>query len=233
MAAESARIALKCEEAKVSCKLDLEKCSLRKIPDAIYLLMRGVELQCMSLAHNDITTVPSRLGLKLVTLTSQYITTLLVIVMLVFISFSVDLDLSYNHLTKLPLELGNMIALHTLKLSNNNFTDIPIVIGTFTKLHTLDMSNNQIQSIPINDLSVLNDLYFLNVSYNHLTECISFMCFPGLHEINMSHNKVTTVNYDSELAILPWLEAIDLTGNPLNDDNRDYLQSIIRIKILL
>ena len=70
MGAESARIALKCGEAKNSSKLDLEKCGLRKIPDAIYLLMRGVELQNVSLAHNDITIVPSKFGTKLMTITS-------------------------------------------------------------------------------------------------------------------------------------------------------------------
>ena len=71
MAAESAKIAVRCEEAKATCKLDLEKCDLRKFPDAIYFLMRGVPLQSVSLAHNNLTILPSKFGLKMVSLTSM------------------------------------------------------------------------------------------------------------------------------------------------------------------
>ena len=69
MAEESARVASRCEEAKSTCRLDLESCGLRKVPDAIYLLMRGVELQSVSLAHNDLTVLPNKFGIKLVTIT--------------------------------------------------------------------------------------------------------------------------------------------------------------------
>lgn len=70
MAAESARIALRCEEAKSTCILNLEDCDLRKIPDAIYLLMRGVQLESAILSKNQLTTVPTKFGQKLVTITS-------------------------------------------------------------------------------------------------------------------------------------------------------------------
>ena len=71
MAAESARVAQRCEEAKHTCQLNLKDCDLRKIPDAIYLFMKGVELQSVCLAHNDLKLVPTKFGSKLVTITSM------------------------------------------------------------------------------------------------------------------------------------------------------------------
>ena len=71
MAAESARIALRCEEAKNTSKLDLEECGLRKFPDAIYFLLKNVMLHTVSIAHNDLTVLPKKFGLQLVTITSE------------------------------------------------------------------------------------------------------------------------------------------------------------------
>ena len=71
MAAESARVAQRCEEAKRTCQLNLKDCDLRKIPDAIYLFMKGVELQSVCLAHNDLKLVPTKFGSKLITITSM------------------------------------------------------------------------------------------------------------------------------------------------------------------
>ena len=72
MAAESARVARRCEEAKESCHLDLNSCDLRKFPDAIYLLMKGVPLDSVKLSHNDLKILPSKFGTKLTTIKSEF-----------------------------------------------------------------------------------------------------------------------------------------------------------------
>ena len=69
MAEESARVAQRCEEGKQSLQLSLNGCDLRKFPDAVFFLMREVELQKVNLAHNQLQRIPSRLGLKFASIT--------------------------------------------------------------------------------------------------------------------------------------------------------------------
>ena len=71
MAEESARVAQRCEAGKESLELLLDGCDLRKFPDAVFFLMREVELQRVSLAHNQLQRIPSKLGLKFTTITGD------------------------------------------------------------------------------------------------------------------------------------------------------------------
>lgn len=72
MAQESAKVAQRCEEAKASGHLNLEDCDLRKFPDAVFFLMREVELQSVNLAHNALKKIPPKLGTKFTTITCEY-----------------------------------------------------------------------------------------------------------------------------------------------------------------
>ena len=71
MAAESARVALRCEEAKQSGKLDLSGCGLRKFPDSVFFLVRDTPLHALSLANNDLTRIPAKLATKMPTVTGK------------------------------------------------------------------------------------------------------------------------------------------------------------------
>ena len=71
MAEESARVAQRCEAGKESLELLLDGCDLRKFPDAVFFLMREVALQRVSLAHNQLQRIPSKLGLKFTTITGH------------------------------------------------------------------------------------------------------------------------------------------------------------------
>ena len=71
MAEESARVAQRCQAAKDSRELLLESCGLRKFPDAVFFLMKGVELRTVSLAHNALTKIPAKLGVKFATITGR------------------------------------------------------------------------------------------------------------------------------------------------------------------
>ena len=71
MATESARVAQRCEAGKESLHLSLDNCDLRKFPDAVFFLMREVELQRVSLAHNQLQMIPIKLGLKFTTITGD------------------------------------------------------------------------------------------------------------------------------------------------------------------
>lgn len=72
MAEESARVAQRCEAAKSSGELQLDYCGLRKFPDAVFFLMKGVELSKVSLSHNQLQKIPPKFGLKFELLTSKF-----------------------------------------------------------------------------------------------------------------------------------------------------------------
>ena len=74
MAEESARVAQRCETGKESLELLLDGCDLRKFPDAVFFLMKEVELRRVSLAHNQLQRIPSKLGLKFTTITGDLCT---------------------------------------------------------------------------------------------------------------------------------------------------------------
>ena len=71
MAEESARVAQRCEAGKESLELLLDGCGLRKFPDAIFFLMKEVELRKVVLAYNQLQKIPAKLGLKFTTVTGN------------------------------------------------------------------------------------------------------------------------------------------------------------------
>ena len=73
MAEESARVVQRCEAAKASGELLLDGCDLRKFPDAVFFLMKGVKLRIVSLAHNALSRVPAKLGMKFSTITGEWV----------------------------------------------------------------------------------------------------------------------------------------------------------------
>lgn len=71
MAEESARVAQRCEDAKSTSELLLTDCGLRKFPDAIFFLMKEVQLDMVNLSHNQLLRMPAKLGLKFASITSK------------------------------------------------------------------------------------------------------------------------------------------------------------------
>lgn len=56
------------------------------------------------------------------------------------------LDLSKNHITVLPAEIGKLVNLRHLDLYNNRLDHLPIEMGKLRKLRYLDVKNNPLKS---------------------------------------------------------------------------------------
>ena len=71
MAEESARVVVRCNEAKQSLELLLHECGLRKFPDAIFFLLKGTELKKISLSRNQMQKISPKFCLEFTSITSK------------------------------------------------------------------------------------------------------------------------------------------------------------------
>jgi len=80
-----------------------------------------------------------------------------------------ELELSYNDLTTIPSEIGNLASLGELDLSYNELTSIPSEIGKLTSLEYLDLGSNPMGfgSLPmeVQTLSQTIDEFFVCQDY--------------------------------------------------------------------
>ena len=62
-AKEAAEVARRCEDAKVSKELLLDRCGLRKFPDAIFFLLKHIGIAKVDLSRNELVRIPSKFGM--------------------------------------------------------------------------------------------------------------------------------------------------------------------------
>jgi Leucine-rich repeat (LRR) protein len=80
---------------------------------------------------------------------------------------SLEVSFSYDLLTALPPEIGNLTQLQTLNLYNNQLRALPPEIVNLTQLQTLDLSTNMLESVPP-EIVNLTQLQTLDLSSNML-----------------------------------------------------------------
>jgi len=160
-----------------------------------------------------------------------------------------ELDLRYNNLTQLPVEIGQLTQLTTLDLFNNNLTHLPVEIGQLTQLTELYLDYNQLTHIPveIGQLTQLTELYLNNNKLTHLPVEIGQL--TQLTELDLRYNKLTqlpveigqltqlTILYlnNNKLTHLPveigqltQLTTLDLSGNPIENLLNPIIQRVIQ-----
>lgn len=74
MAAEVSRVAQRCEEAKQSLVLDLSHCELMSMPEAVFFILKDVQLHEVNLSHNKLKKLPKKFSSKFATITSESLT---------------------------------------------------------------------------------------------------------------------------------------------------------------
>jgi hypothetical protein len=78
-----------------------------------------------------------------------------------------SLDISHNHLTQLPENIGHCIRLKELKATNNNLTYLPDSIGKCVMLQTLNLDMNELSTLTMS-ICECRALLLLNVNNNRL-----------------------------------------------------------------
>lgn len=129
------------------------------------------------------------------------------------------LDLSNNHIKKLPATIGDLSCLSELILHNNHLESFSeaLCLSTLQRtLQLLDLSQNRLRSLPA-QFCQLRELVNLKLDDNEL------FCFPfhigrlsKLRFLSAAHNQLTVLPSDFRKLSL---ENLDLFGNPFIQPN--------------
>ena len=74
MAAEVSRVAQRCEEAKQSLVLDLSHCELMSLPEAVFFILKNVEIKEVNLSHNKLKKLPKKFSNRFSAVTCESLT---------------------------------------------------------------------------------------------------------------------------------------------------------------
>lgn len=122
------------------------------------------------------------------------------------------LDLSYNDISTLPPEIGNLASLNYLNLAGNNLTNLPSQISSLLNLNTLILNGNIIP-----DLSVLYDLYNLenlSIEGNQVDPNI-IENLPIIY-LNLSNSNLDN-QYIANLKVSDRLQTLIISGNQISN----------------
>ena len=123
------------------------------------------------------------------------------------------LDYSHHNLTSVGPNIYNQADAAQLILSYNRLTSLPSQLGNMDRLQVLKVDHNQLQGALIAEVRKM-PLVTLDASYNNMTGIPAEIGqLDHLQILNYSYNKINTL--PNELANLRQLKTFDLTGNPL------------------
>ncbi|XP_005995032.1 leucine-rich repeat protein 1 isoform X1 [Latimeria chalumnae] len=141
------------------------------------------------------------------------------------------LDLSHNHIKKLPATIGDLVFLQELILHNNHLESFNVRLCSSTlqkSLQFLDLSQNKLQALPL-QFCQLRELVHLKLDDNELIRLpFKIGQFCKLRFLSAAHNKLPYLPRDFKRLCL---ENLDLFGNPFEQPNP--LAPSIQLKIPL
>ena len=108
------------------------------------------------------------------------------------------LDLSNNKIINIPESLFHKTKLEIFKMAFNKLTEIPVkaLNPVQSSLKHLDLSGNNISLISDSLLNQIQNLVFLDLSFNSIYQIDekAFCCSPALVELSLSHNPLKVVS---------------------------------------
>lgn len=141
-----------------------------------------------------------------------------------------SLDLSGQHLGKLPVELFRLKNLRELRLRNDDLTTLPPEIATLTHLRLLDVSGNPITVLPerFAELGELEELFLNNDKSLSLERDLGILArLPHLRILHLENDGLRTL--PPNIGDLRWLEELYLNDNkfrtvPAGTDRLEHLK---------
>ena len=124
------------------------------------------------------------------------------------------LDIGYNQLSQLPPEISQLTSLQSLHLSSNPISELPPEIGQLANLRSLYLRNNPISELP-SEIGQLRGLYFLylwNNQLDHFPMVISQL--RNLQFLNLRNNELNQL--PSEISQLTNLQFLYIGDNKLS-----------------
>ncbi len=126
-----------------------------------------------------------------------------------------ELDLESNRLTELPAAIGRLRRLRVLKLSGNRLKALPACVGDLAALEELDVSSNALGTLP-EAIGQLQHLRALDASFNQLTELPpSLVSCRSLTTLDLTSNRIASLPAD--LGQLQALKELRLANNRLTE----------------
>ncbi|XP_075469984.1 leucine-rich repeat protein 1 [Ascaphus truei] len=141
------------------------------------------------------------------------------------------LDLSHNHIKRLPVTIGDLVCLQELNLHNNHLESFQVALCNSTlqkTLQSLDLSQNRIKALPI-QFCQFKELIHLKLDDNELVQLPFKMGqLSKLRFLSAARNKLPSLPHSFKRL---FLENLDLFGNPFEQANP--LVPSIQLKIPL
>jgi len=135
------------------------------------------------------------------------------------------LNLSYNQLKNLPVEIGNLNNLTTLDLLKNHLTDLPVEIENLNNLTYLSLWKNQLVILPP-EIGNLSNLTALHLAYNEMSILPDEITnLKNLTYLTLDSNKLTKLPI--EIGNLNSLNKLELRDNPLSEIEKKRIQSLL------
>ncbi|KAK9496756.1 hypothetical protein O3M35_013038 [Rhynocoris fuscipes] len=193
------------------------------------------KIQVVILSHNKLKDIPEGLFTSLDTIRQidlSYNSIYTIMDAIISPPYLVNMDLSHNKLTRMPLSAFTPTTasnlLH-LNLSSNKISGVPSAdsFSRFTKLLTLDLSDNRITDIG-SSLYLLPNLISLNLANNNLH--IGSKDFSGVeHSLRHLNIANVSISYVPPLP-LPNLLTLDMSHNTITYIPPDLSKNLTNLK---
>lgn len=143
----------------------------------------------------------------------------------------IGLSFTYNNLSKLPAEIGNLSNLEELSISGNTSGAIPTEIGKLDKLKSLILSINLSQSSIPAEIGNLFNLEVLTLANNQLIGKIpaEISNLQKLKVLNFSGNQLAG-EIPAEISNLTNLQRLDFSKNNLTGRIPEGIEKLIRLE---
>lgn len=181
-------------------KLDFTDNLIKQIPLEVFLLDK---LQTLNLTANGITKLPD--GIKSSKLTSLYINENQISELPELPISLITLDAIKCLFTELPPQLMSLTRLASINFANNKIEKI----GQFPQARHISLSCNKITEVA----EVPESVTFLDLAHNEIKELTIGGDFSMLQELDVSHNKIEKLAFDS----LPVIGTFKISHNPLTN----------------